>query len=52
MIKKLNLNFYVSLFILFTLSIILGSTVSFTNVFLLILIYFSKYFKNILKHIS
>ena len=37
MIKKLNFNFYDLLFILFPLSIILGPTISLTNVFLIIL---------------
>ncbi len=45
MIKKLNLNFYDSLFVLLPLSIILGSTLSLINVFSLIIIYFLKYFK-------
>ena len=42
MLKKLNINFYESLFALLPLSIILGSAVSLTNIFLLILVYFFK----------
>ena len=45
MFKKLNLNFYDSLFVLLPLSIILGPTISLINVFLFIIIYFLKYFK-------
>ena len=40
MFKKLNLNFYDSLFVLLPLSIILGPTISLINVFLFIIIYF------------
>ena len=45
MLKKLNINFYESLFALLPLSIILGSAVSLINIFLLILVYFLKYYQ-------
>ena len=45
MLKKLNINFHDSLFALLPLSIILGPAVSLTNIFLLILVYFFKYFQ-------
>ena len=45
MVKKLNINFYDSLFALLPLSIIFGPAVSLTNIFLLILVYFFKYFQ-------
>ena len=45
MLKKLNINFYDSLFALLPLSIILGPAVSLANIFLLILVYFFKYFQ-------
>ena len=46
MLKKLNINFYeFSFFALLPLSIIFGPAVSLINIFLLILVYFFKYFQ-------
>lgn len=45
MFKKLNFSFYNLFFALLPLSIILGPTVSLSNILFIIMIYFFKYFK-------